>query len=92
MVGGRTSIVGEHIFRFEFPERPGALLDFLNSIGQDWNISLFHYRNHGSAFGRVLVGLQVNKQDRPELKQFLDNLGYRYADETDNPAYQFFLG
>ena len=93
MVGGRAvKVVEEQVFRFEFPERPGALLNFLAQLGGRFNISMFHYRNHGSAFGRVLVGLQVNKQDRPELKQFLDNLGYRYADETDNPAYQFFLG
>ncbi|MGB2242273.1 MAG: threonine ammonia-lyase, biosynthetic [Porticoccaceae bacterium] len=93
MVGGRAvKVVEEQVYRFEFPERPGALLNFLAQLGGRFNISMFHYRNHGSAFGRVLVGLQVNKQDRAELKQFLDNLGYRYADETDNPAYQFFLG
>jgi threonine dehydratase len=92
MVGGRAGEVAEEqVFRFEFPERPGALLNFLAQLGGRFNISMFHYRNHGSAFGRVLVGLQVNQQDRSELKEFLDNLGYRYADETDNPAYQFFL-
>jgi threonine dehydratase len=93
MVGGRAEeIAEEQVFRFEFPERPGALLNFLAQLGGRFNISMFHYRNHGSAFGRVLVGLQVSHQDRSELKQFLDNLGYRYTDETDNPAYQFFLG
>ncbi|MDA7826123.1 threonine ammonia-lyase, biosynthetic [Porticoccaceae bacterium] len=92
MVGGRAvEVVEEQVFRFEFPERPGALLNFLAQLGGRFNISMFHYRNHGSAFGRVLVGLQVKQQDRSELKEFLDNLGYRYADETDNPAYQFFL-
>ncbi|MDG2018559.1 MAG: threonine ammonia-lyase, biosynthetic [Porticoccaceae bacterium] len=92
MVGGRAvEVVEEQVFRFEFPERPGALLNFLAQLGGRFNISMFHYRNHGSAFGRVLVGLQVSQQDCPELKEFLDNLGYRYADETDNPAYQFFL-
>jgi len=93
MVGGRAvQITEEQVFRFEFPERPGALLNFLVQLGGRFNISMFHYRNHGSAFGRVLVGLQVPKQDRRELKEFLDNLGYGYADETNNPAYQFFLG
>ena len=92
MVGGRSlQVAEEQVFRFEFPERPGALLNFLVQLGGRFNISMFHYRNHGSAFGRVLVGLQVSKKDRRELKTFLDNLGYRYADETDNPAYQFFL-
>jgi threonine dehydratase len=92
MVGGRSrDVTDERVFRFEFPERPGALLEFLMQLGGRFNISLFHYRNHGSAFGRVLVGLQVPKADRPELKKFLDNLGYGYADETDNQAYQFFL-
>jgi threonine dehydratase len=92
MVGGRAvEVAEEQVFRFEFPERPGALLNFLAQLGGRFNISMFHYRNHGSAFGRVLVGLQVKQQDRSELKEFLDNLGYRYADETDNPAYQFFL-
>ena len=93
MVGGRADKVAEEqVFRFEFPERPGALLNFLAQLGGRFNISMFHYRNHGSAFGRVLVGLQLNQQDPADLKGFLDNLGYRYWDETDNPAYQFFLG
>jgi len=93
MVGGRAEqVTQEQVFRFEFPERPGALLEFLVQLGGRFNISMFHYRNHGSAFGRVLVGLQVPKQHLRELREFLDNLGYTYADETNNPAYQFFLG
>ena len=92
MVGGRTSIVGEHIFRFEFPERPGALLDFLNSIGQDWNISLFHYRNHGSDFGRILAGIQADPEQMNLLNEHLAQLGYRYWEETSNKAYSMFLG
>lgn len=93
MVGGRAQqVTEEQVFRFEFPERPGALLGFLEQLGGRFNISMFHYRNHGSAFGRVLVGLQVPQQDRCELREFLDSLGFSYAEETDNPAYQFFLG
>ncbi len=92
MVGGRSSLVHDEVlFRFEFPERPGALLDFLNQSAGRWNISLFHYRNHGAAFGRVLAGLEVPPPERPELARFLDRLGYAYVDETDNPAYQRFL-
>ena len=93
MVGGRSPQVGEEqVFRFEFPERPGALLNFLTQLGGGFTISMFHYRNHGSAFGRVLVGVQASKKDLKQLSGFLDNLGYQYANETDNPAYQFFLG
>lgn len=93
MVGGRSPQVGEEqVFRFEFPERPGALLNFLTQLGGGFNISMFHYRNHGSAFGRVLVGIQASKKDLKQLAGFLDNLGYQYVNETDNPAYQFFLG
>ncbi|MDA9346198.1 threonine ammonia-lyase, biosynthetic [Porticoccaceae bacterium] len=93
MVGGHSPQVGEEqVFRFEFPERPGALLNFLEHLGGRFNISMFHYRNHGSAFGRVLVGLQASKADAAEVKEFLENLGYRYTDETDNEAYRFFLG
>jgi len=92
MVGGRFPDVGnELLFRFEFPERPGALLDFLTNIGKRWNISLFHYRNHGAAYGRVLVGLQTPGKERSELVSYLDKLGYRYWEETDNPAYKLFL-
>jgi len=93
MVGGHASTVKlEHLFRFEFPERPGALLNFLNQMGRRWNISLFHYRNHGAAFGRVLMGIQVNSKEKHEFKQFLDTLGYTYWDETDNVAYRLFAG
>jgi threonine dehydratase len=92
-VGGHApGIPSEMIFRFIFPERPGALLDFLTSLSQRWNISLFHYRNHGAAYGRVLVGMQVPEGEEEELREALDRLGYRYHDETDNPAYRLFLG
>ncbi|MCC2657360.1 MAG: ilvA [Panacagrimonas sp.] len=93
MVGGRVpGLANEHLYRFEFPERPGALVDFLNAIGGRWNISLFHYRNHGAAYGRVLCGLQVPAKQRAEFKRSLDALGYPYFEETDNPAYELFLG
>ena len=91
LVGGHAAIDDEVLYRFEFPERPGALLDFLTKIGTRWNISLFHYRNHGAAFGRVLVGLQIPKAERKQLRQYLDTLAYPYWEETDNPAYQLFL-
>ena len=92
MVGGRARGAGnEVLFRVEFPERPGALLRFLNSIGDRWNISLFHYRNHGHAHGLVLVGMQVEPEQQAECRAALDGLGYDYAEETGNPAYQLFL-
>jgi threonine dehydratase len=91
LVGGRAALKNEVLYRFEFPERPGALLDFLTRIGTRWNISLFHYRNHGAAFGRVLVGLQIPKGERKQLREYLDTLAYPYWEETDNPAYQLFL-
>lgn len=92
MVGGQVpGLENEVLYRFEFPERPGALLNFLTHIGDRWNISLFHYRNHGAAYGRVLVGLQVPRQDRKALKGFLQTLGYRWWEETDNLAYKAFL-
>jgi threonine dehydratase len=92
MVGGRNqSAANERVFRFQFPERPGALLRFLNYIGVRWNISLFHYRNHGSAYGRVLAGIQVPLEDNHDFQLFLDGLGYEAQEETDNPAYRFFL-
>jgi len=92
LVGGRASgLQDEILFRFEFPERPGALMNFLNSMNHSWNISLFHYRNHGADYGRVLIGMQVPHQDKKPLRIFLDNLGYRYWDESDNPAYRLFL-
>lgn len=94
MVGGRgpaSDINDEVLFRFEFPERPGALMEFLGKLGQHWNISLFHYRNHGAAFGRILVGLQVPLKERPKLKRYCQELGYRHWNESENPAYQLFL-
>ncbi len=93
LVGGRAP-KAEHelVYRFEFPEKPGALMKFLDSMGHDWNISLFHYRNHGADFGRVLVGLQVPPNEMAEFDEFLNQLGYPYWNESDNPAYQLFLG
>ena len=92
MVGGRSpAIANEHLFRFEFPERPGALLDFLDAIGTDWNISLFHYRNHGSDYGRVLAGIDVPEEETAELHRHLADLGYAWWEESENPAYRIFL-
>ena len=93
MVGGHApGIEHEVVYRFEFPERPGALLRFLTAIGQRWNISLFHYRNHGAAYGRVLAGVQVPPEDRRAFREFLDEVGYPWVEETGNPAYRLFLG
>ncbi|MCW5600516.1 threonine ammonia-lyase, biosynthetic [Nitrosomonas sp.] len=93
MVGGRSrDVKHEIIYRFEFPDRPGALMNFLNNMSHLWNISLFHYRNHGADFGRVLVGMEVPPNEKADFKHFLDNLGYRYWDESNNPAYKLFLG
>ncbi len=93
LVGGRAPEAKDEImYRFEFPERPGALMNFLNSMNHNWNISLFHYRNHGADYGRVLVGMQVPHKDKKVLKTFLDTLGYPYWDESNNPAYKLFLG
>jgi len=92
LVGGRSPLAApEHLFSFEFPERPGALMRFLVSMSPNWNISLFHYRNQGAAYGRVLVGLQVPSRERAALRQFLAKLGYRHWDESRNPAYKLFL-
>jgi threonine dehydratase len=92
MVGGRVpELTDERIFSFEFPERPGALGNFLDQIGNKWNITLFHYRNHGSDFGRVLCGIQVPAADRKEFRRFLRQLGYAYREETENPVYKLFL-
>jgi len=92
LVGGKSPLAShELLLRFEFPERPGALLTFLQAMQPDWNISLFHYRNHGSDSGRVLVGMQVPTADRNAFDDFLADLGYRHWDETDNPAYHLFL-
>ena len=93
MVGGHArGIQNEVLYRFEFPERPGALLRFLQAIGARWNISLFHYRNHGSDYGRVLAGIQVPPADRPQFLRHLNELHYAYVEETGNPAYRMFLG
>jgi threonine dehydratase len=92
MVGGSASnLENERLFRFEFPERPGALLDFLKAIGTDWNISLFHYRNHGSDHGRILAGIQVPDDESEELEAHLAELRYTHFEESDNPAYRMFL-
>jgi len=91
MVGGHApEIDDERLFRIEFPERPGALLDFLSKIGRRWNISLFHYRNHGAAYGRVLVGLQLTDPQLGEFVQVIRELGYPWWEETQNPAYLIF--
>ena len=93
MVGGRArGIRDELLYRFEFPERPGALLEFLQAVGGRWNISLFHYRNHGSDYGRVLAGIQVPSAERADFLQHINELHYAYAEETANPAYRMFLG
>ena len=93
LVGGRAPLAqNELLYRFEFPERPGALMKFLTSMSRGWNISLFHYRNHGTDYGRVLVGIQVPPADKRPFKAFLDKLGYAYWDESKNPAYTLFLG
>ena len=95
MVGGRVAwgnkASDELLYRFEFPERPGALVRFLDSMRGGWNISLFHYRNHGADYGRVLVGMQVPKREMPQFRSFLKKLGYPCFDETKNPAYRMFL-
>ena len=93
LVGGHApSADNEILYRFEFPERPGALMTFLDSMSRGWNISLFHYRNHGADYGRVLVGMQVPASDKAEFRTFLTRLGYDCVEETDNPAYRMFLG
>jgi len=92
MVGGRMSrAIAETIYRFEFPERPGALMKFLLGLGEKWNITMFHYRNHGADWGRVLAGFEVGADERAALRGFFDRIGYRYSEETDNSAYQMFL-
>lgn len=92
LVGGKSSLARDEIlYRFEFPERPGALMRFLNSMAPNWNISLFHYRSQGGDVGRVLVGLQVPKREMKDFRAFLSTLGYRAWDESDNPAYKLFL-
>jgi len=91
LAGGRAEVPHERVFRFDFPESPGALQRFLLAMDIKWNVSLFHYRNHGDDFGRVLVGIQVPENALNNLQAFLSNLGYRYVEETDNPVYHAFL-
>ena len=93
MVGGHApQVKNELLYRFEFPERPGALMRFLESMSAGWNISLFHYRNHGADYARVLVGMQAPAGEMQHFRRFLKSLGYRYWDESQNPAYRLFLG
>ncbi|MEH2244078.1 threonine ammonia-lyase, biosynthetic [Nostoc sp.] len=93
MVGGHSPLAdNELLYRFEFPERPGALMKFVTSMSPAWNISLFHYRDNGADYGRIVVGIQVPPHEMEEWQAFLDNLGYRYWDENKNPAYKLFLG
>jgi len=93
MVGGRSSLAhNELLYRFEFPERPGALMKFVSSMSPNWNISLFHYRNNGADYGRIVVGVQVPPNEMEDWQVFLDSLGYRYWDESQNPVYKLFLG
>jgi threonine dehydratase len=93
LVGGHApSAKNEILYRFEFPERPGALMRFLTSMSRGWNITLFHYRNHGADYGRVLVGMQVPPSDKGAFRAFLGRLGYDCVEETGNPAYRMFLG
>ncbi|MEO5830753.1 MAG: hypothetical protein ABIQ36_09320, partial [Rhodanobacter sp.] len=92
MIGGRSALArDELLYRFEFPERPGALTDFLGKLHPDWNISLFHYRNHGADHGRILVGIQVPPAERPLFQRFLATLGYPHVDESGHPAYRLLL-
>jgi threonine dehydratase len=92
MVGGRSPVAqAELLYRFEFAERPGEMTRFLNSLHPNWNISLFHYRNHGADYGRILIGVEVPLTDRTEWQEFLDRSDYVYWDETDNPGYRLFL-
>lgn len=93
MVGGHApGLLGEVVYSLEFPERPGALLKFLTTMGGRWNISLFHYRNHGAAFGKVLIGLQIAREEHRLFRRNLDDLGFTYREESANPAYRLFAG
>lgn len=93
IVGGHPpKPLDEHVYSFEFPERPGASLKFLSLMGGRWNISLFHYRNNGAAFGRVLMGVQVPKEELKVFHRFLGALGYAHREVTHNPAYRMFAG
>jgi threonine dehydratase len=93
MVGGHVSgVKDELVYSFEFPERPGALKDFLTVIAGRWNISLFHYRNHGADHGKVLAGFQVPLEERGDFAKVLREIGYQFTDVSDDPAYRYFLG
>jgi threonine dehydratase len=92
VVGRAAEVSQERPCRFEFPERPGALLEFLDKLGGRWNISLFHYRNHGADFGRVLAAFEVPDGELPQFDEFLAGLGYAYELQTKSPAYEMFLG
>jgi threonine dehydratase len=92
MVGGRANVENERLYRFEFPERPGALLKFLRGMKTDWNVSLFHYRNYGSEYGRILMGIQVPEDDTIRFQHFLADTGYSYQSEAGNTAYEMFVG
>ncbi len=92
MVGGRANVINEKLYRFEFPERPGALIKFLRGMKTDWNVSLFHYRNYGSEYGRILMGIQVPDADTERFQCFLADTGYSYLSEAGNPAYEMFVG
>ena len=92
MVGGKPiKPLNELIYSFEFPEYPGALAKFLNTLGQKWNITLFHYRNHGAAFGQVLAAFEADAEHAEQLQSYLDELGFNWKNETDNPSFQLFL-
>ena len=92
MVGGRSRLArDERLYRFQFPERPGALMRFLSSMHPDWNISLFHYRNQGADYGRILVGIQVPSDEDADFRAFLETLAYPCVDESENPVYRLFL-
>ena len=92
MIGGHSALAhNERLYRFEFPERPGALIRFLRHLHPDWNVSLFHYRNHGADYGRILVGIQVPDDEQALFQRFLDTLGYPCVDESDHPAYRLLL-
>ena len=92
MIGGAAAgVSNEHLFRFGFPERPGALLHFLRTLGDDFNISLFHYRNHGADYGRILIGIDVPPEDDAALAEFIEKLGFVWQDHTQNEAYHLFL-
>jgi threonine dehydratase len=92
MVGGRSPLAHDEVlYRFEFPENPGALIRFLNCMSPNWNISLFHYRNNGADYGRIVLGIQVPPAELADWHAFLDTVGYPYWNESDNPAYHLFL-